>query len=115
DGMDAIATAVNAAYLRGVTIRWIGNGSSSNNGWANLNAAIKTLSSPTTSGYGISHNKFVIFDVNSPNASVPVLWTGSYNFSRQQNDNDYNNIIIFQDKPLALAYYAEFNKMWGGT
>ncbi len=115
DGMDAIATAINAAYTRGVVIRWIGNGSSSNNGWVNLNTNIKTLSSPTTAGYGISHNKFVVFDVGSSNASVPIVWTGSYNFSRQQNNFDYNNIVIIQDKPLATAYYNEFNKMWGGT
>lgn len=115
DGMDAIATAVNAAYARGVTVRWIGNGSSSNNGWANLNANIHTVSSPTTSAYGICHNKFVVFDVNTTNSNDAIVWTGSYNFTRQQNDHDYNNVVIIQDKNVATAYYNEFNKMWGST
>ena len=57
----------------------------------------------------------MIIDANSSNLSDPVVWTGSFNFSRNQSDIDYNNIIIFQDKPLAQAYYAEFNKMWGST
>lgn len=115
DVMNAVATAINNAYSRGVTIRWIGNGTSSNNGWANLNANIQTLSSPTTSSYGICHNKFVVFDVNSANSNDAIVWTGSYNFTRQQNDNDYNNVVIIQDKNVATAYYNEFNKMWGGT
>ena len=115
DAINAIATAVNAAYTRGVTIRWIGNGTSSNSGWTYLNTNIPTVSSPTTSAYGISHNKFILFDVNSSNTNEPLVWTGSYNFSTQQNNTDYNNILIVQDKPLALAYYNEFNKMWGST
>jgi hypothetical protein len=115
DGMDAIATAVNNAYARGVTIRWIGNGSSSNNGWANLNAGIHTVSSPTTTAYGICHNKFVVFDVNTSNANDAIVWTGSCNFTRQQNDHDYNNVIIIQDKLVATTYYNQFNQMWGST
>jgi hypothetical protein len=112
DGMDVIATAINNAYNRGVVIRWIGNGSSSNNGWANLNTNIKKLSSPTTQGYGICHNKFIVFDANSSDA---VVWTGSFNLTRQQNNYDYNNLLIIQDQPVAMAYYNEFNKMWGGA
>lgn len=115
DGMNAIATAINNAYARGVTIRWIGNGSSSNNGWANLNTNIHTVSSPTTSTYGICHNKFVVFDVNTSNANDAIVWTGSYNFTRQQNDHDYNNVVIIQDKAVATAYYNQFNQMWGST
>jgi len=115
DGVDAIANAVNAAYNRGVVVRWIYEGSNNNSGLPLLNANIQTLGSPTTSSYGISHNKFMIIDANSTNLNDPIVWTGSFNFSRYQADNDYNNIIIVQDKPLALAYYAEFNKMWGGT
>jgi len=115
DGLDAIANAVNAAYNRGVVVRWIYEGSNNNSGLPLLNANIQTVGSPTTSAYGISHNKFMIIDANSSNLNDPIVWTGSFNFSRYQADNDYNNIIIVQDKPLALAYYAEFNKMWGGT
>jgi len=115
DGLDAIATAINNAYNRGVVIRWIYDGSSTNSGLTLLNSNIYTLGSPTTFSYGIMHNKFMAIDVNSSNAADAIVWTGSFNFSRAQSDVDYNNILIVQDKPLALAYYAEFNKMWGGT
>jgi hypothetical protein len=115
DGLDAIATAVNSAYNRGVAVRWIYDGSSTNSGLALLNAGIATLGSPTGFSYGIMHNKFMVIDANSTNLADPVVFTGSFNFSRAQSDVDYNNIIVFQDKPLAQAFYAEFNKMWGGT
>lgn len=115
DGFDAIATAVNNAYARGVVVRWIYDGSSANNGLPLLNTNIKTLASPTTAAYGICHNKFVIIDANSTNANDAYVWTGSFNFSLNQNSTDYNNVIIFQDKPLAQAFYSQFNQMWGGT
>ena len=115
DNINAIATAVNTAYARGVTIRWIVNGTSSNSAWVNLNSSIHTVSSPTTTGYGICHNKFVVFDANSTNANDPIVWTGSYNFTTEQNSADYNNVLIIQDKNIAQTYYSQFNQMWGGT
>jgi hypothetical protein len=115
DAINSIATAVNAAYTRGVTIRWIGNGSSSNSGWSLLNTNIPTVSSPTTTGYGICHNKFMVIDANSSNTSDPYVWTGSFNFSTEQNSVDFNNVLILQDKPLAQAYQSQFNQMWGST
>jgi len=110
-----IATAINNAYSRGVTVRWVYNGSSPNTGLTLLNSNIKTLGSPTTSSYGIMHDKFVIIDANSGNANDAYVWTGSADWSQEQMDSDVNNIIIFQDQPLARAYTAEFNQMWGGT
>lgn len=113
--MAKIATAANNAQARGVVVRWIYNGSSLNTGLSLLNAAIKTLGSPTTAGYGIMHNKFMIIDANSADPSDAWLVTSSYDWSSQQTTGDYNNMVAIQDKPLSLAYYEEFNKMWGGT
>ena len=115
DAIIAIATAINNAYARGVMIRWIGNGTSTNNAWVNLNTNIHTISSPTTTAYGICHNKFVVFDANSTNANDPILWTGSFNFTTEQNTLDYNNVLIVQDKNVAQTYYSQFNQMWGST
>lgn len=115
DGLDAIATAVNNAYNRGVVVRWIHDGSATNSGLALLNSNILTVASPTTSAYGLMHHKFMAIDANSGNPDDAIVFTGSFNFSRAQSDVDYNNIIIFQDQPLAQAYYAEFNQMWGST
>jgi len=115
DVVSKIATAANNAVNRGVVVRWIYNGSSSNTGLKLLNASIKTLGSPTSSSYGISHNKFMVVDANASDTTVPIVLTASYDWSVQQTNSDYNNMVILQNKALALAYYTEFNKMWGGT
>ncbi len=113
--ISSISTAINNAYARGVKIRWIYNGSSSNSGLSQLNAGIHTLGSPTTSAYNIMHNKFMIVDAHSANQNDPIVWTGSTNWDDQQINSDYNNVIIIQDKNLAAAYTTEFNEMWGDT
>lgn len=110
-----VANAVNAAYTRGVKVRWIYDGSSSNTGLTSLNAGIYTLGSPTSGSYGIMHNKFVLIDAYSTNPDDAYVWTGSPDWSLSQFNSDYNNVIIFQDSALAHAYTAEFNMMWGDT
>lgn len=111
-----IAVAANAAAARGVAIRWIYNGTTatSNSGLALLNPLIKTFPSANYPNY-IMHNKFMLIDVNSTDSTDAVVQTGSYNWSDQQTTGDYNNILFIQSKQVALAYYNEFNKMWGGT
>ncbi len=115
DSVSQIAKAVNRAYKRGVKIRWINNGSSSNTGMSMIDSSIQVLSSPNTSSYGLMHNKFVVIDINSPDSNDVYLITGSYNFSVQQTNKDYNNLVILQSKQVATAYYKQFNQMWGGT
>ncbi|MEI6346810.1 MAG: phospholipase D-like domain-containing protein [Bacteroidota bacterium] len=113
--ISSISTAVNNAYARGVVIRWINDGSSTNTALTLLNSGIRTLASPTSALYGIMHNKFMIIDANSPLEIDPIVWTGSTNFTASQINTDANNVIIIQDKNVALAYTQEFNEMWGGT
>ncbi len=110
-----VVIALNNAYSRGVKIRWIYDGSSSNSGLASLNTGIHTLGSPTTTGYTIMHNKFMIVDGYSPNPNESIVWTGSTNWSTTQFNTDYDNVVIIQDSALAHAYIGEFNMMWGDT
>ena len=110
-----IAQAINNAYNRGVQIRWIYNGSSSNSGLTSLNTNIPTLGSPTSQLYGIMHNKFMVIDWNAPDTNKVIVMGGSCNWTDQQFLNDYNNIFFIQSKSVAQAFYEEFNEMWGGT
>jgi phosphatidylserine/phosphatidylglycerophosphate/cardiolipin synthase-like enzyme len=110
-----ITGAVNSAHARGVQVRVIGNGSTSNAGITSLNAGINKLLSPTTSAYGIMHNKFVVIDAASTNANDPIVWTGSTNWTDQQINADINNVVIIQDQSLAKVYTMEFEEMWGSS
>lgn len=110
-----ISGAINSAYNRGVKIRWIYDGSSTNSGLSQIDTNINTLGSPTSGNYGIMHNKFMVVDAHSANPSEPIVWMGSTNWNYQQFYNDVNNVVIIQDKNVAQAYTTEFNEMWGDT
>ena len=115
-GMADVVGALNAAQTRGVAIRVIYDGKvNSSTSITSLNAAIPRLASPSTSAYNIMHNKFMIIDAGSANAADAIVWTGSFNWTQLMFTGDYNNALILQDQPLAQAYVAEFNQMWGSS
>ena len=117
NGTTLISQAVNDAYNRGVRVRIIADGSNANAGLQNLNSAIPVLLSPTVpiNYYGIMHNKFMVIDAEANNADLPVVMSGSTNWSNDQLYNDRNNLVFIQDKSLALVYQMEFEEMWGGN
>lgn len=109
-----IATAVNAAAARGITVRWLYNlPGTSNSAMSLLSSLVNKGPSANYSSY-IMHNKFMVIDINSPDSTDVIAQTGSYNWSDFQTSDDYNNIVFIQSKQVALAFYNEFNKMWGG-
>ncbi len=111
-----IATAVNNAVSRGVQVRWIHNNVAStlNTGLSLLSPQVARFSAPDLNGY-IMHNKFMVVDVNAADTSLAVTLTGSCNWSDQQTISDNNNLIFIRSRQVALAYYREFNQMWGGA
>lgn len=110
-----VALAIDNAYNRGVKIRWIYDSSSTNSGLNIVTTPIKKMGSPQSSSFTIMHNKFMIVDGKSTNPDDAIVWTGSTNWSTNQFNEDYNNIIIIQDSALAHVYLGEFNQMWGDT
>jgi hypothetical protein len=114
-GTSLIAPAINSAYSRGVKVRWIYDGGTTNSGLPYLASIIPKLGSPTSSDFTIMHHKFMVIDANSPDPNDAVVWTGSTNWNSPQFNDDYNNIIIIQDSGVARAYRDQFNMMWGDT
>ena len=108
-----IATAINDAYNRGVSVRYIADDDVVNSMLSSLNPNIPVLyRDPSLPG--IMHNKFIVIDANSTLNSW--VMGGSCNWSNPSNlFNDYNNIIFIQDKAVAKAYTMEFEEMWGGN
>ncbi|MCZ2355767.1 MAG: phospholipase D-like domain-containing protein [Bacteroidia bacterium] len=119
-GLSDITQAVNNAYSRGVSVRVIADGSTSSTGLGTLNSAINKITSPQGTSpaggfYGIMHNKFVVIDVATADPNDAFVWTGSTNWTKQQINTDFNNVIIFQDQSIARAYTMEFEEMWGSN
>jgi phosphatidylserine/phosphatidylglycerophosphate/cardiolipin synthase-like enzyme len=115
-----ITEAVNAARARGVKVRIVADGGNANVGLQTLDTAVKVQrspegNSPSGSFYGIMHNKFMVIDANATNPNLPIVWTGSTNWTAGNINTDYNNVVIFQDQTLAKAYVMEFEEMWGSN
>ncbi len=55
----------------------------------------------------IAHNKVMIIDAGTPNATVI---TGSFNFTRSAQKRNAENLLIIHDKVLASIYLANFEK-----
>ena len=115
DGISNIADALNAAHDRGVVVRVVYDINQANFGTDDLNSAIGKMASPVTEYpiTGIMHNKFIVFDALSENHDDPIVWTGATNFTDGQINTDPNNVVIIQDKSLAIAHRLEFNEMFG--
>ncbi|MDA3892480.1 MAG: phospholipase D-like domain-containing protein [Salinivirgaceae bacterium] len=114
-GLSNMSEALNNAYARGVKIRIVHDGSTACLGLQELNSAIPALASPTDETYGIMHNKFLVIDADSDNENMPKVWTGSTNLTVGNINEDANNVVIIQDKSLAIAYKLEFEEMWGSN
>jgi phosphatidylserine/phosphatidylglycerophosphate/cardiolipin synthase-like enzyme len=115
--ISSISAAINAAYNRGVRVRFISDGSrdSSNYGTLDLIPEIQQLLSPVGGNYSIMHNKFVVIDADHDDPNKAIVWTGSTNWTDRQINRDPNNVIIVQDQTLARTYKLEFEEMWGSS
>ncbi len=110
-----ITSAINAAYTRGVKVRMVLDGSTTQSGAQTINAGVKLAISPQGINYTIMHNKFIVADANSSNANDPIVLTGSTNWTSSMLNTDANSLIIVQDQALARNYKLEFDEMWGDT
>ncbi|WP_303920459.1 phospholipase D-like domain-containing protein [Draconibacterium sediminis] len=110
-----ISEALNAAYNRGVSIRFITCGSTTHASVNDLENNIPILDRPEITEGGIMHNKFAIFDANATNANAAWVWSGSTNLTPSQLTYDSNNMIFIQDQSLAKVYELEFEEMWGSS
>jgi len=109
-----ISNALNDAHQRGVVVRIIGDGSTSNNGLKTISGP-QVFKSPQGANYDIMHNKFIIFDAKHTNPDKSIVWTGSTNLTDNQIHTDPNNVIIIYDQAIAKAFTLEFEEMWGST
>ncbi len=109
-----IADALVSAKSRNVDVRFITESENYNRNRAGytklINAGIPIHVDNTN---GSMHNKFVIIDYRNSNSwdSVWVL-TGSWNFTDEGTNRDFQNLIEIQDRAIAGAFTLEFEEMW---
>ncbi|MBA2307513.1 hypothetical protein H0W26_05250, partial [Candidatus Dependentiae bacterium] len=59
----------------------------------------------------LMHNKFCLFDDSIGNR--PLVWTGSYNFTKRANERNQENVIILDDKPIIDRFHKQFEILKG--
>lgn len=110
---DSITKAILDAHKRGIDIKIIAD----NTQYKNKNMKTKIDSLINTGipvfimeipGYGIMHNKIAIIDGT-------IIITGSFNYTKNANENNKENLIIIIDNTgeLATKYEEYFEILWG--
>jgi hypothetical protein len=106
---DEIREALVAAKGRGVAIRIIADTSQANGQGseiATLEGLGFNLKRSAGGSGGIMHNKYMIIDER-------VLFTGSYNWSANAEDSNFENAIFLLGSPVTQSYISDFEKIWG--
>ncbi|MFO8028832.1 MAG: phospholipase D-like domain-containing protein [Cyclonatronaceae bacterium] len=116
-----IANFLSQAHNRGVDVRVIldhNTGTSTVESELQANGVPFILSdfgSMNSNRSGIHHNKFAVIDYKGGEPDDVWLITSSWNATDQGTDDQYQNMIEFQDVSIAGAYTREFDQMWGST
>ncbi len=115
DTSNGILDALIAAHEKGIVVRLVTD-ADANPGAFNAFPGQKIRRPEPADGQigGIQHNKFIIFDANSPDPNDPLVWTGGTNLTNGQLNEDPNNVVIIQDQSLARAFTIEFEEMLSG-
>lgn len=104
----ALADAVIAAKNRGVAVRVVGDVSQARRSpqVAQLaSSGVNLLLSAGRGGQGVLHHKFILLDGE-------MLAAGSYNFSQNAEQNNFENQFYSTDAADLAAWQAEYEAVW---
>jgi len=55
------------------------------------------------------HDKFIVFSKNINDK--PLLWTGSFNFTRAADKSNQENVVVLEDRTLIEQFDKQFNRL----
>jgi len=104
---DGLAAAVIQAYDRGVKVQiLLDDSQDSDKGKRQfpklIDAGIAVRVEHVT---GLLHHKFAVIDER-------LMITGSYNWSDNADDNNFENVVFISCKEIAEVYVKEFKEIW---
>ncbi|MFA5357477.1 MAG: phospholipase D family protein [archaeon] len=106
--LDSVADALVRAKQRDVSIKVIfdnGQINESSEDGTLLGAGIPVK---RKKGGGYMHNKFCVIDGE-------IVGTGSFNYSKNAQTENNENLIFISSKKIADAYQQEFDRLWQET
>lgn len=108
-----LARALEEAVERGVRVRLVVDGNKYNESRATQELLARAII-PFRLAYGRRgpgskmHHKFVILDQQT-------VLTGSYNWTLESEDENYENLVILEEAQPVEAYTREFEALWTGA
>ncbi|MDK2384139.1 MAG: phospholipase D family protein [Candidatus Korarchaeota archaeon] len=106
--LDSLGDALVRAHQRGVKVRVIMERNQINR-WSEYNRLRGAGIEVRLDGNpAYMHNKFMVIDGR-------VVLTGSYNYTKQADTRNDENLLVVIGEDIAGAYEAEFNEMWSGV
>lgn len=109
-----IANAVITAQKRGIHIEVIADGGGANDRFSKIpflqKEGVNVLIYKPQGSDGIfsdiMHHKFIIFEKNIN--EKPLLWTGSFNFTKSANMRNQENVVVLDDVQVIEQYTKQF-------
>ena len=103
---DAIGGAMRDRFASGVEVRGVFEGRQADNPYSEYKAMKAAgLSVVLDKNRGAMHHKVIVVDEDT-------VITGSYNFSKNAEENNSENLLIIKgNREIAVAYLAEFEKI----
>lgn len=104
---DEIADALIRAKEKGVQVRVLADFTQAQNRYSEDERLEKSgvQVKIVNKGSGIMHNKFIVIDGT-------LVGTGSFNYSRNGDESNHENLIFLNDTKTARKYLAEFEEIW---
>jgi len=100
-----LGEALIAAKKRGLKIRIVCDRSQMNGKGSKIKYLQKHIPIKVARKVKIMHNKVIIIDSR-------YVFTGSYNFTRNAELHNSENLIFLQNKEIAKEYQAIFDELW---
>ncbi|HTV56585.1 MAG TPA: phospholipase D-like domain-containing protein [Terriglobia bacterium] len=109
-GNTALAKGLRQATHRGVRVRVVLDRGKVREGLSHRellknNSVSCRLSSGRSGGKSKMHHKFAVLDDS-------IALTGSYNWSEESEEDNYENLVILRESALVDAYIQEFDLLW---
>lgn len=106
-----LGNAVIAARDRGVEVRVVLDESQAANKYSKKNYFLNkgiSIRLARGLGRGIMHHKFAVIDGQ-------VILTGSFNWTANAEENNFENLLVIYSPVLAMKYADEFQKIYGAA
>lgn len=114
---DIAACAIRSKKERGVSIEIVSGYDGYTNSFSKLPLLEKNeipiyvfgTNKPDDFNQELMHNKYIIFEKNIDNKSL--IWTGSFNFTKNAQAKNKENVLILEDKHIIDQYKQDFETL----